>query len=180
VWLPILAAAATGCVATYGFGVGATADTEGNVGAQLTLRGGLGIALDPDWGLGESLRVDASPPGFGLPQVSPVIGIDSVTELDDDGIGIHVGLRGRAHLEFEGGFAGWVGPGLSLAVLPILDTDDDSDTYTHLGPEIEGYLLVPAEEDNPDPGDYRGFFSLSLLWERVVMPDPGDWGFTNL
>ena len=157
-----------GCMTSYGFAVGPTVDTRGEVGMQLSARASIGIPFGDENAIAEVIRVDAAPPGFSLPHVSPVVGFDYLHELEDDGLAIRAGIRGRFQLAWEDHFRSWIGVGLSLGILPTLDVSgNDSDEFTHLGVEFEGYWLEDDSAEVPEGQDQPtiGLFGVSLVYE---------------
>jgi hypothetical protein len=172
-WVPAVLAALSsgGCFMSYGFGVGPTVDTRGEIGMQLSVRANVGAALSDNDGISELLRVDAAPPGLVTPQVSPVLGMDYFN-ITDDGLAFRAGIRARFQLAWEEEFRDWIGAGGSFAVLPELENhDNDGDEHTLLGFELEGYYLDHSEADPPDGEEVPsiGFFSLMLVYEQVYL-----------
>ena len=182
-WVPVVLAALSsgGCFVSYGFGVGPTVDTRGEIGMQLSMRANIGAALSDHDGISEMLRVDAAPPGLATPQVSPVLGLDYFN-ISDDGLAFRAGIRARFQLAWEDVFRGWIGAGGSFAVLPELENDDnDSDEHTLLGIELEGSYMDDSEADPPEGEEVPsiGFFSLMLVFEQVYLEEDSffddDW-----
>jgi hypothetical protein len=165
-------------MASYGFAVGPTVDTRGEVGVQFSARASIGIPVGDENAIAEVIRVDAAPPGFSAPHVSPVVGFDYVHELEDDELAIRAGIRGRFQLAWEDQFRSWIGAGLALAILPTLDVPhDDSDQYTHVGVEFEGYWLTDDSAEVPEGQDKPsiGLFGVSLVYEEIFIDeDPFD------
>ncbi len=167
---------AGGCAATWGFGVGPTVDTDGNVGVQLTARGSVGAPFGEEDGIVEMIGLSTTPPGVASPGVAPELGIDYVHESLEDDLGVRAGLRTRFALDGGDDWHWWFGAGLALAILPTLDVaDNESDEFTHVGVELSGYWLtdesaeVPEGEGAPE----KGLFGISLIYEEVLLDE--DW-----
>ena len=163
-----------GCAATWGFGVGPTVDTDGNVGLQLTARASVGVPADEENGIVEMLGFSVAPPGLSTPEVAPELGLDYVHESQEDGVGVRAGIRTRFQLDGREDWHWWFGAGLALAILPTLDVaDNDSTEYTHVGVEFTGYWLtdetveVPEGQAAPD----KGLFGVSLIYEEVILDE---------
>ena len=174
----ILLAVATlpfaGCFASYGFAAGPTVDTRGEMGMQFSARCSFGVALSDESALAETVRADLTPPGLSTPAVSPTVGLDYVHELEDDDLAIRAGIRARFQLAWEDPFRAWIGVGLSLGILPTLDiSGNDSDEYTHVGVELEGYWLEDSTTEVPEGQDPEqiGLFGVSLVYEEIVLDD---------
>ena len=172
--LLLVASLGGGCAISYGFSAGPMVDTEGTIGFQLGAHASFGVAFDEQNGLQEVIGVAGSPPGIAAPHVTPYVGLDYVWESDDDSLGVRVGLRSRFQLSWDETFHAWIGAGGALAILPELAVDDnDSNEYTHLGVELEGYYLgdenaeVPEGEDGPD----IGLFGVSLIYEEMWLDE---------
>ncbi len=161
-----------GCFTSYGFALGPTVDTRGNVGLQVSVRASIGVPFGDQDAIGEVLRVDAAPPGLAVPQVSPTVGIVYVHEPEDDGLAIQAELLGRFQLAWEDSFRSWIGVGASLGLLPTLDVpDNDTGDYTHLGVELEGYFLADDNAKVPEGQSppRMGLFGVSLVYEQIYI-----------
>ena len=166
---------AVGCAATWGFGVGPTVDTDGNVGLQLTARASVGVPADEENGIVEMIGFSVAPPGLATPEVAPEVGLDYVHESQDDGVGVRAGIRSRFLFDGRDDWHWWFGAGLALAILPTVDDTADGTEYTHVGVEFTGYWIsdetvdVPEGQSVPD----KGLFGVSLIYEEVILDQ--DW-----
>jgi len=174
VGLALAAMLTGGCAATWGFGVGPTVDTDGNVGLQLTARASVGVPADEENGIVEMIGFSVAPPGLATPEVAPEVGLDYVHESQEDGVGVRAGIRTRFQFDGREDWHWWFGAGLALAIQPTLDVaDNDSTEYTHVGVEFTGYWLtdetveVPEGQAAPD----KGLFGVSLIYEEVILDE---------
>jgi hypothetical protein len=167
-----------GCFVSYGFAAGPTLDTDLDLGMQVSLRAEIGLPISDVSGVAEVIRIDAAPPGFASPQVSPVVGFDYFHILEDDEVALRAGIRARFQFEWADTFQTWIGGGASFAVLPELDvSDNEYDEHTFLGFELEGYYTddSAAEVAEGEDAPSLGIFSLMLAYEHVII-DEDPWG----